>query len=169
MDIFSQKKLLVRIVILLTALNLLSMGVFLWKDFFYASPDSPNSRELRDARELRDLSVILETELDLNKTQVEQIKKLRSKFFQQEKALANTIRSKRDSMNSEMFNEVTDENLVRALAKRISENEYKMELLRFEQAKELKSICTPKQLEKFKDLVIEIREYFRPNPPPRRR
>jgi hypothetical protein len=37
-----------------------------------------------------------------------------------------------------------------------------------EQAQQLKTICTPQQLEKFDKLVIEIRDYFRPdNRPPK--
>jgi hypothetical protein len=35
--------------------------------------------------------------------------------------------------------------------------------LRIEQSKQLKSICTPEQLDKFESLVIEIRDYLRPN------
>lgn len=44
-----------------------------------------------------------------------------------------------------------------------------MELLRFEQAKELKSICNDKQQEKFEKLVKEIRDYFRPDNQPTNR
>ena len=36
---------------------------------------------------------------------------------------------------------------------------------RYEQAKELKKICTPEQMEKFETLVLEIRDYFKPDKP----
>ena len=55
------------------------------------------------------------------------------------------------------------------LAKRVSEYEYKMELLRYEQAQQFKSICTPEQREKFEALVKEIRDYFKPNNQPPRK
>ena len=32
----------------------------------------------------------------------------------------------------------------------------------FEQAKTLKTICTPDQMKKFESLVIDIRDYFKP-------
>ena len=82
--------------------------------------------------------------------------------------MVDAVRNERDSMNTVMFNKNNNEELVKSLAKRISDNEYQMELLRFDQAKEFKSICTPEQLEKFEGLIKEIRDYFRPdNQPPK--
>ena len=46
---------------------------------------------------------------------------------------------------------------------------FKMELLRYEQAQELKAACTPEQQERFQNLVIEIRDYFRPDNQPQRK
>jgi ribosome biogenesis GTPase A len=68
-----------------------------------------------------------------------------------------------------MFNKSINDTLILSLAKRVSQNEYKMELLRFEQAKKFKTLCTPEQLEKFNDLVIEIRDYFKPEKEPKRK
>jgi len=72
-------------------------------------------------------------------------------------------------MNEEMFNENTNENKIMTLAKQISNDEYAIELLRYGQAKELKSVCTPQQQEQFKVLVNEIRDYFRPDNQPFKR
>ena len=165
MDIFAQKKLLVRLVILLTSLNLLSIGIFLWKDFsHHHEPELfPHGNEYRD------VSTVLQKELNLTDKQVEQIKNLRSNIFEKEKSLAKIIRSDRDSMNEAMFNKITNEEEVKAIAKQIANNEYQMELLRIEQAQQLKAICTPIQLEKFQGLVLEIRDYFRPDNQPRKK
>ena len=86
---------------------------------------------------------------------------------QGEKILEEIIRNEKDSMNVEMFNETTNDKLLESLAKRISGNEFRMELIRMEQAKQLKKICTPQQLMKFEKLVLEIRDYFRPNNQPK--
>ena len=67
-----------------------------------------------------------------------------------------------------MFNKNTDETKIKLLAKQIADAEYQMELLRFEQAKELKLICNAEQQEKFEKLVKEIRDYFRPDNQPTR-
>lgn len=169
MDIFAQKKFLVWMVVLLTILNVFSIGIFFWKDFSRHQFPPPFPPPPPPHHEFRDVSGILKTELSLTDKQVEQIKTLRADIFEKERDILTTLRSQRDSMNSEMFNKATDEELVKSLAKRISENEYSMEMLRFEQAKQLKAICTPEQLEKFGDLVIEIRDYFRPDNQPRRK
>jgi Spy/CpxP family protein refolding chaperone len=161
MDIFAQNKLLVRVVIALAVLNVLSIGIFLWKGFSHP-PGFPH----HPPHGYRDVTGILKRELKLTDTQAEQIDKLRSDYFEKEKMVLGRLRAERDSMNAEMFNKSTDEALVLSLAREISENEYKMEMLRFEQAKELKTICTPDQLEKFNVLMGEIRDYFRPNNQP---
>jgi Spy/CpxP family protein refolding chaperone len=165
MDIFEQKKLLSRIVILLTLLNLVLIGTFLWRGNF-GRPEPPLFR----GDDYKDVSGILKQELDLNDSQVEQIQQFRSDFFEKEKVLARAIRAKRDSINLVMFNKQTDEQLLKRLAREVADGEYEMELLRIAQAQQLKSICTPEQLEKFEGLVREIRDYFRPdNRPPDRR
>ncbi len=205
MDIFTQKKLLVRIVIILLLINISAIGIFLWmgadrrvhpvqrmQDSQIADGDQarvPDSTEKNRRDEYFesggikgasgsnddhcDVSRILEHELDLTGKQAEQIRNIRESFFDKEKILEAIIRSERDSMNIQMFNINTNEEQLKQLAFSVSQNEYKMELLRIEQAKQLKSICTPKQLEKFSSLVKEIRDYFRPEnrtnkrPPPR--
>jgi len=162
MDIFTQKKILVRVVLVLIVLNVILIGAILRNDFFR------KPRPTNGIKENREVSSILKRELGLSETQFEQIKNLRSAFFEKEKILESSIRSERDSMNSEMFNQTIDEQQIKSLAKRIADNDYRMELLRFEQAKELKSVCTTEQLEKFNGLVKEIRDYFRPDNKPKK-
>ncbi len=157
MDIFSQKKVLVRAVLLLFLLNVGCLSLFIWK---YTESTKP---ALFPTPGFRDVSGVLKKELGLTDIQVRQIDVLRETYFRKESDLTSVIRSERDSMNVEMFNKSTDELLVKSLARRIAENEYQMEMLRLDQSRELKLICTPEQLNKFKDLVLQIRDYFRPD------
>ena len=161
MDIFTQKKFLVRIVILLIILNLFSISLFLWRDFFHKPP--PPHNEIRENREAND---VLKKELDLTDSQDAQIKNLRSIYFEKEKVFEEMIRNERDSMNVEMFSKNVQEETVKALAKSIADNEYKIEMLRFEQSQKLKSLCKKEQLEKFESLILEIRDFFRPDGSP---
>ena len=163
MDIFTEKKVLIRIILLLIALNLCMLGFFIRKEFFQRPPrpDQP--------KENKNVSAILEEKLDLNRDQAEQIRRMRASFFEREKIISESIRNERDSMNSVMFNKTTDETLVKSMAKRIADNEYKMEILRYEQAKELKTVCTPEQLEKLESLILDIRDYFKPENQPKRK
>jgi len=157
MEIFTQKKLLIRIVILLIVLNLFSISAFLLKEFLHKPPHPGESKDNHN------VASVLKKELSLTDEQTRQIKDLRSAYFEKEKILEATIREERDSMNEAMFNASINEDLVKTLARRVADNEYQMELLRFEQAKDFKSICNPEQLKKFGDIVKEIRDYFKPD------
>ena len=159
MDIFSQNKKLISITVVLVALNVLIVGFFVSREFFPKKKREPDVF----ANEKKDVSSALKYELGLAENQVEQIKKFRADFFEKEKELSAVIRSQRDSMNLVMFNKTTDENLVKQFAQKVADNEFQMELLRIEQAKAFKRICTPDQLEKFEGLVREIKDYFKPN------
>ncbi len=178
MDILMQKKFLVRIVILLTVLNLSFIGLFVWKDFIRKpprennrnNPNNPNNpNNGSDPRNSRDIFEILKRELNLSKEQVDEIRNLRSGFSETEKMLSDAIKSEKDSMNIFMFNKETNDEIVKSLARRVAENDYKMELIRYEQAQKLKSICTASQQEKFEDLVLEIRDYFRTDDKPQKK
>jgi Spy/CpxP family protein refolding chaperone len=161
MDLFAQNKLLLRIVILLAVLNAMSIGILLWKELSRRPNQVPPV-----SRERSSVTSALQHELNLSADQVDQFKRLRAGYSEKEEAVRQAIRNERDSMNVAMFNRYTDEAGVLALARRIADNEYEMELLRFKQSQELKSLCTPEQLEKFERLVIEMRDYFRPEKDP---
>lgn len=165
MDIFAEKKLLIRLIIVLALLNIVSIGVFLWKGFDKNKPRQQRERRDDAPRDRKDVAAVLEEELGLSKEQVEQIQRLRADFSDKEEVVQQAIRNKRDSMNVEMFNKNTNDDAVKSLARGISDLEYQKELLRLEQSKAFKAICTPEQLEKFEDLVKEIKNYFKPKDP----
>lgn len=165
MDIFSQNKLLFRTVLFLVVINLASIT------FFTLRGMRPNHEPLLFPKneQYRDVSGVLKKELNLSNKQVAQFDEIRKRNFEKQVDLKQIIRDDKDAMNEEMFNINTDENKIKSLAKKISDNEYKMELLRFDQAKELKAVCKPEQLEKFENLVKEIRDYFRPDNQPNKK
>lgn len=162
MDIFAEKKLLIRLIIVLALLNMVSIGVFLWKGFSKDKPAAQRERKDDAPRERKDVAAVLEEELGLSQTQVEQIQRLRAEFTDKEEVIQQAIRNKRDSMNIEMFNKNTNDDAVKSLARGIADLEYQKEILRYEQSKAFKAICTPEQLSKFEDLVKEIKNYFKP-------
>lgn len=162
MDFFSQKKFLVRLIIILIALNIALIGFFWWKSHQYRRPPGPprNSEQ--------ELSAILKKELNLTDKQTQDFNKIRTDFFEKEKMLSEVIRSKRDSMNLMMFSKNANDEQLKLLASVVAENENRMELLRIEQASQLRSICTPEQLIKFETLIREIRDYLKPDDPERK-
>lgn len=172
MEVFSKNKLLLKSVIVLIVLNLITIGAFIWKGFLSRPENSlarQNAGENGAPENRKDVLKILQKELLLTEDQLSKMQELRENFLKNEKDLKETIRSQRDSMNTLMFNKNFDDIKVTEIAKRISENEYKMELMRLEQAKGFRLICTEKQLEKFQDLVKEIKDYFKPGDPKNKR
>ena len=163
MDIFNQKKVLTRIIIFLILLNLITISFFVLKE----SHHEPLLFHKNEA--YKDVTNVLKKELHLNDKQLKDFNSIRERFFEKEVVLKQTIKYQKDSMNVEMFNKNSNDNLIELLALKISQNEYKMELLRYEQAQELKAVCTPEQQERFQNLVIEIRDYFRPDNQPQRK
>ena len=116
----------------------------------------------RNDKEVNVIADLLKKELNLSETQTHQLEKIRTDFFEKEQVLAQDIKEKRDSMNMIMFNQDTNDTFIQLLAKLVADGEYQMELLRFQQAQSLKEICTMEQKKKIQYLVIEIRDYFRP-------
>lgn len=159
MDIYSKNKLLIRLVTGLIVLNLLVLSILAWNTLV-------QKRGIRftDNKESTNVEVhdILKKALGLSDEQAMAVKNLREDFYSKEKKRASLIREKRDSMNLIMFNQNTDDTLLYRLAHDVAANEEQMEWLRIEQAKSLKSICTPDQQAKFEGLVKEIKDYFRP-------
>lgn len=162
MDIFTQQKLLIRTVIVLVVLNLVSIGFFVLKEI------RPHREPLLFPKNesYKDVSRILKEELNLSEQQVAEFDEIRSRNFEKQSKLKKMIHHLKDAMNTEMFNKDTNDEKIKSLAKQIVQNEYKMEMLRFDQAKELKAVCKPEQLEKFENLVKEIRDYFKPDNQP---
>ena len=163
MDIFNQKKVLTRIIVFLIFLNLVTISFFVLKESHHEPFLFPKNEAYKD------VTNVLKKELHLNDKQLKDFNSIRERFFEKEVVLKQTIKYQKDSMNVEMFNKNSNDNLIKLLALKISENEYKMEILRYEQAQELKAVCTPEQQERFQNLVIEIRDYFRPDNQPQRK
>ncbi len=166
MDIFSENKLLIRLIIALVLLNTGLVGYVFWQN--YTIHQEPKEHKPIDKADFQYVSNVLQRELNLSEDQVKQFQALREDFLKKERVLTMKIRGERDSMNVVMFNKQTNPSLIDTLARRIAQHEYEMEMYRFEQAQQLKTICTPEQMVKFETLVLEIRDYFKPEKPTRK-
>jgi Spy/CpxP family protein refolding chaperone len=157
MDIFTQNRFFIRIIVVLVLLNLFTMG-YLWWD--KRDRPAPGDRQQRKGKD--NSTQILREKLGLSRSQEEAIYKLREDFNRQENEITSIIRSQRDSMNAGMFRADSDTTFLKNIALRVADNEYRMELLRIQQAQELKKICTKEQLRDFQHLVNGIRDFLQP-------
>jgi Spy/CpxP family protein refolding chaperone len=158
MDIFSQKRFLQRLVVLLIISNLLIAGFYWWRFNGYGQNKGKDPRPITQ----QELPSFLQKELGLNNTQASALKEIRASFFKKERVLSDSIRQLRDSMNQLMFGSTIHDPELEALGKAVSAYEYKMELLRIAQAREVRSLCTPEQQVRLEKLIREIRDYLKP-------
>jgi Spy/CpxP family protein refolding chaperone len=163
MDIFSQNKLLIRTILFLVVLNLGSITFFTIREMRpNRERDFPPSDEKK-----KELSTILKKELNLSDEQVAQFDKIREQNASKKSELKQTINQDKDLLNQEMFNKNSSDDQLLALARKIGDNEYRIELSKINQSKQLKAVCNAQQLDKFQDLMIEMRDYLRPNNQPK--
>jgi Spy/CpxP family protein refolding chaperone len=160
MDYKEKYKVIFRLMILLLVLNTTTVGFIIWKSI---KRHHHLSRPFPQKESFRDVSGILKTELNLSADQMLHFESVREKYYRIEVELATKIKAEKDSMNAIMYSMKNDTSTVKTLAFRIGKNEEAMQIVRVDQAKELKSICTPTQQMKFEKLVKEIRDYFRPD------
>lgn len=166
MDIIQQNRTLWRLVLGLAVVNLSILGLVLYKQLQAQHPQSAVTATVQEQpapQESVQLSDVLKDELQLSQEQCQNIDRLRSEYRVKERDLAAQIRQERDSMNASMFHAQTDDALVRSLARRVADNEFAMEMLRYEQAQAFKQLCTAEQAQKFEELMKDIRDYFRPS------
>jgi Spy/CpxP family protein refolding chaperone len=156
MDIFTKKTLLLRLVILLIFLNAGIIG-FYWYNSTHAK-GSDSKKEI----DKKELSGILKKELGLSESQTKDFNTIRSAFSEKEKMLHTIVKSERDSLNMMMFGDDFNKQELTLLAKAVADNQYKMELLRIEQSAQIRAICSPEQLMKFKSLISEMKNYLKP-------
>ncbi len=165
MDIFSQNKLLIRTILFLVVLNLGSITFFTIREMRprHDGENPPNDEKKNE------LSAILKKELNLSEQQVAKFDEIREQNASKKQELKQAINEDKELLNQEMFDQNSNNERLLALAKKIGDNEYRIELSKINQSKQLKSICNPDQLEKFQDLMVEMRDYLRPNNQPQRK
>lgn len=156
MDIFTQKTLLQRLVFVLILLNAGLIFFFWYSSTHVQRPDQKNNKDKQE------LSHLLKKELGLSESQTKDFSKIRSGFSEKEATLHAVVKSERDSMNMMMFGDDFNKAELITLAKAVADNQYKMELMRIEQSAQIRAICTPEQLKKFKSLLSEIKHYLKP-------
>lgn len=138
---------------MLLFLNILSTAYLFWR--------RPDDRMDREPKRRKENSVqFLKEKLHLTHEQELQIRAIREKYTKKEEEVSGAIKAQRDSMNSLMFSSESDTAKLRLIAARVATNEFKMEMLRIQQAEEFNKCCTPEQVDAFRQMMVHIRDFF---------
>jgi Spy/CpxP family protein refolding chaperone len=164
MDFFSKRRFIILTFSILVVLNLFLLGV-LWQTHLrrpFPPPPPPNQRPKGTAE-------FLEKELNLSKEQRRQFEEIKAEHFDRSNSVRKEIHRLKQEILKEAFSDSPDTLKVRRLARQIGEKETEFEEFLFQHFSELKSVCTPGQLEELKKIFDEILERNRPPELPMRK
>jgi Spy/CpxP family protein refolding chaperone len=151
MDWISQNKLSNGLIVILLALNLLTVSI-IWMQTARTSETPTKEPGPRSSESVN----LMKKTLDLSEEQTDQLRKLQSTHVEQLKATNDRLAKCKTELAEELFKNIPDTILAAAKAKEIGELQSKVEMLRFQHFHELLALCTPAQKEKFRPIVIEV-------------
>lgn len=158
MDIFTQKRYLIYIIILLVILNLSTL-LMMW----IGRPQRPPGKggPISPEREKARVEQLLKNELGFDKTQTEKYLKMRQEHQEHVTSLRNEIRQLKKQMFDEVLKDDSQPMLSDSLLQLAQEKQADLEQLTFQYFLNLKKLCKPEQQD---NLQLLIRDVFRPKP-----
>jgi periplasmic protein CpxP/Spy len=151
MDLINQNKFKNWLIIVLLAINLITVSV-IWMQIVNKKQTQQVIQNNRPSESVN----LLKKELDLNDDQTKQLEKMRTDQFDQSKKYNDRLNDLKKQLAEELFKESPDTTLANSKAKEIGDLQSKVEAMRFNHFKELLAICTPEQKEKLKPILIEL-------------
>ena len=142
---------------LLLILNVSTLSI-LWYKEINRPPRPPRGPSANNSLNHRErMERFIERELNLNKDQSRQFRKLHSAYLQQSRGLRNEIRDlKRRQLRTEMFKTEPDTLKMHQTARRIAEKQFELERQTFLHFQGLKTLVGEDQVESLKALLDEI-------------
>ncbi len=143
-------KLLLTLVVLLTALNVTTLAsIWRFVDFKTFSFTANNSHSNRP-------NEFIITKLKLNKEQQVFFEALREEHFEQIMVLKKNIREEKNAMYDLLKSNETDSVTTFNHIAKIMQNEEQLERITFTHFKKLRAICTPEQQQHFDVIIDEV-------------
>jgi len=99
---------------------------------------------------------LMQKELNLSKEQKENFEKARVASFEKSKKLLDKMNELKEKLSKELVNDNIDSTVVTSLVQEIGSTHAKLEKLRFDHFKELLSLCSKEQKEKFKPILEKL-------------
>jgi len=151
MDYFSKNKISLWIIVILVLLNLFTLST-IWYNQFH----NPVRHPREDVRNRRHGAKVLEQNLNLTAEQSKIFEDIRQRHFARMKPLHREIFSIRQELMDEVSKTEPDTARIRELTRLIGEKETERERSIIQHFRELRSVCTPEQREKFEILLRKL-------------
>lgn len=157
MDIVNQNKFKNILLVFLIVVNLLTVSI-IWMQTANRNEQSPKEQNNRPSESVD----LMKKTLDLDEGQTAQLEKIRTFQLDLLKKYNDKLDEVKKQLADELFKDKPDTALANTKVKEIGELQAKVESIRFKHFNELLSICTPKQKEKMKPVIMEV---FSKKPP----
>ena len=151
MDVIQQNKFKNQLIIVLLAINLITVSV-LWMQVFKKDAPMQKAPESRPGESVN----LMKQALDLNDGQTKQFEKMQADQLEQSKKYNDHLTELKKQLADELFHKNPDTTLVNSKAKEIGELQSKVEVVRFKQFNKLMAILTPEQKEKLKPVLSDL-------------
>lgn len=155
-SVLNNKVLLFIVAILLLA-NMAILFYFLWIR-------EPLKRNLRGDRQKSPITEFLQTEIGFDKNQMAAFDKMRQKHRQTMKPLFEDTKAAKVRFYGYLTNTAVSDTVLNAAASIIGEKQKLLEMQAFENFKEIRTLCTPRQQLKYDSLIVnEISKMWFPS------
>ena len=149
MNYFSTRRVAAWTIILLILLNLSTMAM-LWMTRYQKPAIRPPKNGDRATEQF------LQQELGLTDEQARQFEELRQEHFQESKPIVEAMQQLKRELLEEVFASAPESETMQNIAEQIGTRQAELETLRYRHFLELKSLCQPEQVQKFRALFHEI-------------
>ncbi|MDR3593257.1 periplasmic heavy metal sensor [Clostridium sp.] len=151
MDLINQNKFKNWLIIVLLAINLLTVSI-IWMQIANRNEPQAVPQDNRSSESVN----LMKKVLDLDEGQTKQFEKMHKDQLDKSKMYNDRLTDLKKQLAEELFKETPDTSQVNLKAKEIGDLQSKIESIKFNSFKELLAICTPEQKEKLKPVLIEL-------------
>jgi hypothetical protein len=153
------------VIIILIIINIATLGFLIFSFSKRPPPQFPPPVSGRkDAGDPKDiLEKFIKTELKFDDYQTTKLGTIMNKHHKERENLLDSLKILKDEIAGEIKSEKPDEAKIKLISQKIGQYQSEIELSRFRNLVEIKSLCNPEQLKLFGELIDNIKTVM---PPP---
>ncbi|MBP9095509.1 MAG: Spy/CpxP family protein refolding chaperone [Ignavibacteria bacterium] len=159
METISKNKLLFTIILVLILINVGTLS-FMWYGRFKGPhpppPPPPPPGDERQHGPPPEAKMYLKEQLKLTDSQMEAIDKIRDSHISQIHKLREETHELKDKLFSNLSNPDIDSNKLKEITTQIGNNEARVDLIAFDNFREVRKLCTDEQKKKFDEIILDV-------------
>lgn len=157
METISKNKLLFTIIVILVLINISTLSL-VWYGRFKQPPFPPPPPPMMEPRDgpPPEGKAFLKEQLKLTDAQMEAIDKIREAHISQIRKIKEDMKGLKDKLFSNLKNPGADTNTIRDITNQIGNIEARVDIITFDNFREVRKICTDEQKKKFDEIILDV-------------